>query len=244
MPVTRRDTGTRIDEIEDGIYRVSTPVPPGPELPAGFSFNQFLISDDEPLLFHTGPRRIFPLVREAIATVLPPRRLRYVAFSHVEGDECGALLEWLEAAPGAAPVCSRVAAMVYAEDATDRPTRALADGDVLPLGRRSVRWFDAPHVPHGWDCGYLGETSTQTLLCGDLFTQAGADHPPISESEIHGPSEQMRAAMDYFAHGPGTRPALERLASFEPRVLACMHGASFRGDGAAHLRALADALER
>jgi flavorubredoxin len=244
MPVTHRDTGTRIDEIEDGIYRVSTPVPPGPALPAGFSFNQFLIVDDEPLLFHTGPRRMFPLVREAIATVLPPERLRYIAFSHVEGDECGSLREWLDAAPGAAPVCSRVAAMVYAEDATDRPTRALADRDVLSLGRRSVRWFDAPHSPHGWDCGYLGELSTRTLFCGDLFTQTGADHPPVTESEILGPSEEMRAAMDYFAHGPGTRPALERMAAFEPRLLACMHGASYRGDGAAHLRALADALEK
>jgi hypothetical protein len=134
--------------------------------------------------------------------------------------------------------------MVYAEDATDRPACALADGDVLALGRRSVRWFDAPHSPHGWDCGYLGELSTTTLFCGDLFTQAGADHPPVTESEILGPSEGMRAAMDYFAHGPGTRAALERLAAFEPRLLACMHGASYRGDGAAHLRALADALEK
>jgi flavorubredoxin len=239
MPVTSRESGTRIDEIEDGLYRVSTPIP---DAPGGFSFNQFLIADEAPLLFHTGPRRLFPLVRAAVATVLPPERLRYVAFSHVEGDECGSLREWLDAAPSAVPVCSRVGAMVYAEDATDRPPRALADGEVLTLGRRSVRWFDAPHVPHAWECGYLGETTTGALLCGDLFTQAGAEHPPVTESEILGPSEAMRATMDYFARGPDTRPALERLAAFEPRLLACMHGASYRGDGAAHLRALADAL--
>jgi flavorubredoxin len=242
MPVTNREMGTRIDEIEDGIYRVSTPIPPSPALPRGFSFNQFLIADEQPLLFHTGPRRLFPLVREAITTVLSPERLRFIAFSHVEGDECGSLREWLDTAPGAAPVCSRVAAMTYAEDATDRPTRALADGEVLSLGRRSVRWFDAPHAPHAWDCGYLGEIATKTLLCGDLFTQAGAELHPVTESEILGPSEEMRAALDYFAHGPDTRPALERLAAFEPRLLACMHGSAYRGDGAAHLRALVGAL--
>jgi flavorubredoxin len=244
MPITNRETGTRIDEIEDGIYRVSTPVPPSPALPPGFTFNQFLIVDEAPLLFHTGPRRMFPLIREAIASVLSPERLRYVAFSHVEGDETGSLAEWLEAAPQAGPVCGRIGAMIYAEDATDRPTRALADGEVLSLGQRSVRWFDAPHAPHAWECGYLGETTTKTLLCGDLFTQAGADHPPVTESEILGPSEGMRGAMDYFAHGPGTRPALERLAAFEPRLLACMHGSSYRGDGAQHLLALADALAK
>jgi flavorubredoxin len=243
MPITNSETKTRIDEIADGIYRISTPVPPSPALPPGFTFNQFLIVDDEPLLFHTGLRRTFPMVREAIATVLAPERLRFIAFSHVEGDESGSLAEWLETAPHASPVCSQVAAMVYTQDATDRSTRALADGEVLALGRHSVRWFDAPHVPHAWECGYLGEISTKTLLCGDLFTQAGADHPPVTESELLGPSEAMREAMDYFAHGPGTRAALERLAAFEPRLLACMHGASFRGDGASQLRALADALE-
>lgn len=242
MPITNPGSNTRIDEIADGIFRISTPVPPSPALPPGFTFNQFLVVSDEPLLFHTGLRKTFPLVREAMATVLAPERLRYVAFSHVEGDECGSLAEWLEAAPQAVPVCSRVGEMIYAADATDRPVRALADGEVLSLGRHSVRWFDAPHVPHAWECGYLGETTTKTLLCGDLFTQAGADVPPLVESEILGPSEGMRSVMDYFAHGPGTRAAIERLAAFEPRVLACMHGSSYSGDGARHLLALADAL--
>ncbi len=187
MPITNPESGTRIDEIADGIYRISTPVPPSPALPPGFTFNQILIVDDDSLLFHTGPRRMFPLVHQALASVLPPERLRWVAFSHVEGDECGSLAEWLAVAPSAAPVCSRVAAMVYTEDATDRPARALADGDKLSLGRHSVQWFDAPHVPHGWDCGFLGETTTRTLLCGDLFTQGGAELPPVTESEILGP---------------------------------------------------------
>src|SRR5688572_11375973 len=154
MPITNPETGTRIDEVADGIYRVSTPVPPSPALPPGFSFNQFLIVDEEPLLFHTGLRKMFPMVREAVAHVLPPERLRFVAFSHVEADENGALTEWLETAPHAAVVCSRVAAMVSVGDETDRTVRALSDGESLSLGRHTVSWFDAPHVPHAWDCGF------------------------------------------------------------------------------------------
>lgn len=235
--------GTRIDEIADGIYRVSTPVPPNPALPAGFSFNQILIKDAAPLLFHTGPRRMFPLVRAAVSKVLPAETLRYIAFSHWEADESGALGEWLDVAKDAAVVCSRVAALVSVSDATDRETRPLADGETLALGKHSVRWFDAPHVPHGWDCGFLGETTTRTLFCGDLFTQAGADNPPITESDLVGPSEGMRAAMDYYSNHKAARAVLERMAAFEPQVLACMHGSSFRGNGAAQLRSLADALE-
>jgi flavorubredoxin len=174
--------------------------------------------------------------------VLPPESLRYVGFSHVEGDECGSLAEWLALAPNAQPVCSRVAAMVYTSDATDRPVRALADGESIDLGGQRVVWFDTPHVPHGWECGYLGETSTRTLLCGDLFTQAGATNAPLTESDIVGPSEAMRRMMDYYAHGKDTRRHLERLAAFEPRVLACMHGSSFAGDGRAAIIDLASAL--
>ena len=137
MPITNPVTGTRIDEIEDGIYRISTPVPPSPELPPGFSFNQFLVVDDAPLLFHTGQRRLFPAVREAVATVIAPESLRFIAFSHVEGDECGSLREWLETAPQASPVCSRVGAMIYSDDATDRPTRALPCCAGRPRGSSS-----------------------------------------------------------------------------------------------------------
>ena len=242
MTVTNSQTGTRIDEIAPRIFRISTPVPPNPALPPGFSFNQFLLAAEEPLLFHTGPRRMFPLVSEAVRAVLPPESLRYVGFSHVEGDESGSLLEWLALAPRAQPVCSKVAAMIFTADATDRPAVALADGDVLELGGQRVQWFDAPHVPHGWECGYLAEVGSRTLLCGDLFTQAGADNPPLTEQEILGPSEGMRAMMDYFSHGKDTRRHLERLARFEPRVLACMHGSAYAGDGGKMLLGLAEAL--
>lgn len=243
MTVTNRESQTQIDEVAAGIYRISTPIPPSPELPPGFTFNQYLIAAEAPLLFHTGPRRLFPLVREAVTAVLPPESLRYVAFSHVEADECGSLAEWLALAPQAQPVCSQIAAMTFTRDVTDRPVLALRHGENLELGSHRVVWFDAPHVPHGWDCGFLGETKTRTLLCGDLLTQAGAQHPALTESDILGPSEAMRGVMDYYAHGPDTRRHLERLAAFEPRVLACMHGSAFAGDGAAVLRELASALE-
>jgi flavorubredoxin len=243
MPITNSQTGTRIDEIADRIYRISVPVPPSAELPPGFSFNQFLIQAEQPLLFHTGPRRMFGLIREAVASVLPPESLRYVGFSHTEADECGSLVDWLAIAPRAEAVCSHIAAMTSARDTTDRPVRALSDGEPLDLGGRQVTWFDAPHVPHGWECGFIGETSSRTLFCGDLFTQAGAALPPLTEVDILGPSEAMRKMMDYFAHGRDTRQHLEKLARFEPRVLACMHGSSFTGDGRALLLALADALQ-
>jgi flavorubredoxin len=244
MPITNTESGTRIDEITNGIYRVSTPVPPNPGLPGGFSFNQILIAAEAPLLFHTGPRKLFPLTLEAVRTVIRPETLRYVAFSHYEADECGALVNWLEVAPNAAPVASAVGAMVSVSDTTDRPAIGMKDGETLDLGSHRVTWFDAPHVPHGWDCGFMGETSTRTLLCGDLFTQPGATNPPVTEGDVLGPSEAMRAAMDYYAHGGNTAAVLARLASFEPRVLACMHGSAFRGDGAKALRELASVLAR
>lgn len=231
--------GTQLDEIADGVYRISTPVD---ALPGGFTFNQFLIDDDEPLLFHTGPRGLFAATSAAIAKVVPLERLRYVALSHFEADECGALNEFLAAAPNAVPVCSRVAAMTSINDQASRPAKALADGETLNLGRHVVEWHDTPHLPHGWECGYLGDTTTKTLFCGDLFTQAGAGMAAITEADILGPSEGMRAQMDYFAHAPNTTALLERLASTEPKVLACMHGSAWRGDGAGLLRALGDAL--
>jgi len=233
---------TRIDEIADGIYRISTPVPPNPALPTGFTFNQFLVVDDEPLLFHTGLRRLFPLVRDAVARVMPVERLRWISFSHHEADESGSLDEWLEAVPQAAPLCGRIAAMISIQDLAKRAPRALADGEVLAIGKKRVRWFDAPHVPHGWDAGYLAETTTRTLFCGDLFTQPGAEHAPVTEADVLGPSEAMRAAMDYFSNPRGAGAAIERMAASEPALLACMHGASYRGDGAAKLRQLAAAL--
>jgi flavorubredoxin len=239
--ITNPASGTRLDEVADGIYRISTPVT---VVPGGFTFNQYLIVDEQPLLFHSGPRRMFPLVSEAVAAVMALERLRYVGLSHYEADECGALNEFLAAASQAVPVCGQIAAMVSVEDFAARSPRALADGETLDLGKRRVRWLDAPHVPHGWECGYLFEERTRTLLCGDLFTQGGAEHAPITESDILEPSEAMRAGMDYYAHGVNTRPMLERLAALDPTTLACMHGSAWRGDGRGLLLALADSVER
>jgi flavorubredoxin len=237
METTRADT--TIDEIADGIYRISTPMA---AIPGGFSFNQYLVVDEEPLMFHTGLRRIFPGVRDAIARVMPVDRLRWIAFSHFEQDECGALNELLAAAPRAEAACSRIGAMTSVGDLAIRPPRPLADGERLNLGRHEVVWWEAPHVPHGWDCGFLSEATTRTLFCGDLFTQPGASHAPLIEGDVLGPSEALRAKLDYYAHAPGTRATLERLAAVHPETLACMHGAAWRGDGAKLLLALADVV--
>jgi flavorubredoxin len=174
---------------------------------------------------------------------MPLERLRYVGLSHFEADECGALNQLLAAAPQATPVCGQIAAMVSVTDYADRPPRALGDGESLSLGRHTLAWVDAPHVPHGWECGFLFEEKTRTLLCGDLFTQGGAEHPPITEADILGPSEAMRAGLDYYAHSSGTGAILQRLAGLAPTTLACMHGAAWRGDGAGLLTALAASLE-
>jgi flavorubredoxin len=238
--ITNSASGTNLQEVAPGIYRINTPIqiPGGP----GFNFNQYLVADDEPLLFHTGLRRMFPLVSEAIGKVLPVAKLRHIAFGHYEADECGALNDFLAAAPHAAPVCSRVAAMVSVNDVADRPARTLADGEVLTLGRHRLRWLDAPHVPHAWENGFMMELETRTLLCGDLFTQGGSGATPVTDADILAPSEAFRRQMDYYAHSPDTAATLERLAREEPRTLACMHGSAWRGDGAALLRALAKSV--
>jgi len=240
MTVTNSQSGTNVHEVAENIYRINTPVQI--EGAGGFSFNQYLIVDDEPLIFHTGPRKMFALVREAVATILPVEKLRYISFSHVEADECGSLNEWLDAAPLSVPLCGTVAAMVSVGDLADRAPRAIADDELLSLGKHSVRWFDTPHLPHAWECGFLIEESTSTLLCGDLFTQGGADLPPITESDILGPSEAFRHQMDYFSHTKYAGVMLERLAATNPTTLACMHGSVWRGDGAKLLRALSEEL--
>ena len=237
--LTNSQTGTNIQEVAPRLYRINTPLAiPGQE----FSFNQYLLAADEPLLFHTGPRKMFPLVADAIRRVMPLERLRYVGFSHFEADECGALAEFLEAAPRAEPLCGAIAKMVSVDDVSPRPARALADGESLSLGSHAVRWHDAPHVPHGWECGFLMETTTSTLFCGDLFTQPGRGDKALTTGDILGPSEAFRKAMDYYAHAPQTRATIERLAMEKPRVLACMHGSAWQGDGASLLRALADSV--
>ncbi len=239
--VTNDASGTNLHEIAPGIYRINTPV----QIPGGmgFNFNQYLVVDDEPLVFHTGPRLMFPLVAEAIGKVLPLERLRYVAFSHYEADECGSLNDFLAAAPAAVPACGQIAAMVSVNDVAARPAFALADGAVLRTGSRAFRWLDAPHVPHGWDCGFMMELETRTLFCGDLFTQGGSGAVAITDTDIVGPSEAFRRSMDYYSHAPHTAATLERLAREQPRVLACMHGSAWQGDGASLLRVLARSLD-
>ena len=234
---------TRIDEIADGIFRISTGVPV-PAIPGGFTFNQILIRDDAPLLFHTGPHGLFDATAAAIGRVLPVTSLRFVAYSHHEADESGAMNEFLAAAPAAVPVCGRVGALVTMQDLAIRSPRALADGETLGLGRHRVRWLDTPHVPHGWDAGLIWEETTTTLLCGDLLTQPGSDLPPVTEGEILGPSEAMRAGMDYYSCAHKAQATLARLANLEPTTLATMHGSAYRGDGAALLRALGEAIAK
>jgi flavorubredoxin len=239
MPVTQ--SGTRVDEIAARVYRISTPVPPS-AIPGGFSFNQYLLVDDEPLLFHTGGRRLAPLVKEAIASVMPLERLRWISFGHVESDECGGLNDLLAAAPHAQPVVGRVAAMVSVADLADRAPRALADGEVLSLGAMRVRWIDAPHVPHAWENGVMFEETARTLLCGDLFTQGGTGDVALTEGDILGPSEGFRHAMDYYSHTTLAAATLAKIAEARPTTLACMHGSAWHGDGAKLLAALGDAL--
>ncbi len=238
--ITNSQAGTNVHEIADGIYRINTPVAlPG----AGkFSFNQYLVVDDAPLLFHTGLRGLFPVVSEAVAAVMPIEKLRFVGFSHFEADECGALNQFLAAAPQAIPVCSQVAALVSVDDYADRAPRALADGEDLDLGRHRLRWFDTPHLPHAWECGLMMDMTTRTFFCGDLFTQGGSAVEALTESDILEPSEAFRAPMDYFAHAPQTTGMLERLAREAPKTLAVMHGSAWRGDGARLLRELGSRL--
>src|SRR5215472_1671306 len=240
MTITNVSSGTRIDEIEDRIYRISTPVM---KLPGGFSFSQYLIEDDQPLLFHTGPRKLFPLVREVIGHVMPVERLRYIGFSHFEADECGSLNEFLAVAPTAVPLCGKIAALVSVNDIAEREARPLEDGEIVSLGRRQIQWFDTPHMPHAWECGVLFERTTRTLLCSDLFTEGGSEHPPITETDILEPSEQFRKRMDYYSHTKNARRILARLAEARPTLRARMHGSAWRGNGGEMLIALAQALE-
>lgn len=237
--ITNAGSGTSVHEVGKGIYRISTPLA---AVPGGFSFNQYLVADDEPLLFHTGGRRLFPLVREAIETVMPVSRLRHIAFSHFESDECGALNDLLAVAPDAVPLCSDIAAMVSVSDFADREPRGMADGATLSTGARTFRWLSAPHVPHAWENGFLFDESTKTLFCGDLFTQPGVGDVALTSDDILEPSEAMRGGLDYYSHSRNARPVLDRLASLEPRLLACMHGSAWEGAGGPLLRALTDRL--
>ena len=233
---------TDIQEIAPGIYRLSTLVA---EIapPLGFTFNQFLIDADQPLLFHCGPRAMFPLVRAAVERVMPVAKLRWIGFGHVESDECGAMNQWLAAAPEAQVVHGQTACMVSLNDLADRPPRALAHGETLDLGGRRVRYLDTPHVPHAWESGVIYEETTGTLFCGDLFTHLG-NGPALTEDSILEPAIAAEEAFQATALTPQTASTIRMLAALSPARLAVMHGSSFRGDCAGQLSRLADYYEK
>eukprot|EP00698_Gefionella_okellyi_P002540 TRINITY_DN12382_c0_g1_i1.p1 TRINITY_DN12382_c0_g1~~TRINITY_DN12382_c0_g1_i1.p1 ORF type:complete len:254 (+),score=53.01 TRINITY_DN12382_c0_g1_i1:79-840(+) len=239
--ITNETTGTNITEIASGIYRISTPVAPNAGLPAGFTFNQFLIVDEKPLLFHTGMRRLFPVVKEAIESVMPVSKLRYVAFSHHEVDENGALEQFLDAAPDAQPVASGVSVMVNLGDVTDRECVGMNDNDELDLGPdHKMRWLFTPHLPHGWETGYMFETKTKTLLCGDILTQVGDKNPAIDTDADAIMSRLFPLESQMQAVTADTGKQLQRMADLAPATLAIMHGSSFTGNCASLLMRYAD----
>lgn len=231
----------RVDEIAEDIYRISTHV--GEIVPPeGFTFNQFLVDAEAPLLFHTGHGELFGAVRDAVARVRDPGELRYISFGHVEADECGSVNEWLAAAPGAEVVFNETGAAVSVRDLADRPPVTLTDGDGLDLGDRTMRLYETPHVPHNWEAQVLFDEHSGTLLCGDLFTQVG-DRGALVEDDLVGPALEADDTFDANSLSARTGATLRRLAELEPDTLAVMHGASYRGDGAAVLRELAGAYD-
>ncbi len=232
---------TKIDEIADGIFRLSTWVSEVAP-PAGFTFNQFLVNAEQPLLFHTGPRAMFPLVSEAVARVVPIERMRWITFGHVESDECGSMNQWLAAAPHAEVAHGAVGCVVQLNDLADRPPRMLGDGEVIDLGGKRVRHLDTPHVPHAWEARVLYEETTATLLCGDLFTHVG-NGPALTSDDIVEPAVEGEAMFRASSLAPDTATVMDRLADLEPRTLALMHGSSFTGDGGSALRNLARAYD-
>jgi flavorubredoxin len=227
----------RVDEIGQDIFRISTFVPE-----IGIQFNQFLVRDDEPLLFETGMKGMFPGVREAVASLIDPASLRYVAFSHYEPDECGSLNEWLGLAPRAQALCSAVGAMVFVNDAALRPARGLGHDEVVATGKRRLRFLSTPHLPHGWDAGLLFEETTRTLFCSDLLGHGG-DPVAVTDSDVVGPFRDTTRAFqqgplaNYMPYTSRTEAQLKSLAALQPRLCATMHGSAFCGDGG---RALLD----
>jgi flavorubredoxin len=232
---------TQTTEIADGIYRFSTFVPDVG--PTGFTFNQYLIDDDQPLLFHTGHRAMFPSLAEAVVRITPLDRVRWITFGHVEADECGAMNELLAVAPHAEVAHGTLGCLVSLNDMADRPPVPLTDGQVVELGAHRVRHIDTPHVPHGWEARVLYEETTNTLLCGDLFTQLGRG-PAITTEDIVGAAAQAEDVFGASCLTPNTGPTIRRLAGLAPGTLAVMHGSCFAGDGESALVALADEYDR
>jgi flavorubredoxin len=232
---------TKVDEIADGIYRLSTLVPDA--APGGFSFNQFVVDADEPLLFHCGPRQMFPLVSEAASRVVPLERFRWITFGHVESDECGSMNDWLAAAPNAEVAHGVTGCLVSINDMADRPPRMLEDGEVIDLGGKRVRHVDTPHVPHNWEARVIHEETTNTLLAGDIGSQLG-DGPAVTQDDIVGPAMEAEEMFLASSLTPALAPTIRKLADLQPSTLAIMHGSSFSGAGAATLNALADAYAK
>jgi flavorubredoxin len=230
-----------VDEIADGIFRISTWIPD--VTPDGFTFNQFLLTAEEPLLFHTGPRGMFPLVAEAVATVLPVEQVRWITFGHVESDECGAVNMWLAAAPESQVAHGALGCDISLNDLCDRPPRALEEGEVIDLGGKRVRQISTPHVPHGWEAQVLFEETTGTLLCGDLFSQVGGG-PALTTDDVVEPAMAAEAMFHATALAPHTGATLRALGDLGPTTLAIMHGASFQGDGRQALYDLASGYEK
>ena len=222
---------SRIDEIAPNVHRISILMPE-----INLQFNHFLVLDDEPLLYHTGMRRMFPEVLEAVKRLMDPSRLRWIGFSHFEVDECGSLNEWLKVAPLARPVSGVVGALVNLNDFSDRPPLALNADEVFSTGQMRFRYRPTPHLPHGWDAGVLFEETGRTLFCSDLFTHNGDVEPITSTADIVGRTQesirdfQAGPLMDYMPYTPNTRRLLEGLAGLKPAMLATMHGSSYTGN--------------
>jgi flavorubredoxin len=231
---------TTTNEIADGIFRISTCVP---DITLdGFTFNQFLIKAEEPLLFHTGPRAMFRLIFEAVSRIVPIERLRWITFGHVEADECGSMNQWLAAAPRSEVAHGAVGVMVSLNDLADRPPRMLEDSEIIDLGGKRVRHIDTPHVPHGWEARVLFEEITRTLFCGDLFTHTG-DGPALTAEDIVGPAKKAEELFHASCLAPNTGATIRKLADLSPKTLGLMHGSSFNGDSDRALRDLADLYE-
>ena len=224
---------TRVTEVAEGVHQLSTFV----GAPVGF--NQYLVVADEPLLFHTGMRQMFPLVAAGVSKILPAEALRWVSFGHVEADECGSMNQFLAAAPRAEIAHGALGCMVSLNDLADRPPVPLAYGQVLELGTHRVRNIDTPHVPHGWEARVLFEETTKTLLCGDLFTQLGQG-PALTSDDVLAAAAQAEDVFGASCLTPNTAPTIRSLAELEPNMLAVMHGSSVTGDCSGALRGLAD----
>lgn len=231
---------TQVDEIATNIFRFSTWVPEA--APGGLSFNQFLVNGDEPLLFHCGPRAMFASVSEAVSRVVPVSALRWIAFGHVEADECGSMNDWLAASPNATVAHGAMGNAVSIRDLADRAPRDMSDGEVLDIGGKRLIHLETPHVPHGWESRLIFEETTGTLLCGDLFTQTGAG-PAVTTDDLIEPTLSTEELFGYTSSPSRLAATARKLSELSPRTLACMHGSSFTGDCGAALRGLADAYE-